>query len=66
MSLLQGELLTAKEVADHVRVHVDTFRLWCRKGKGPRVTQISGNCQRYALTDVVDWLEARHMQKDCA
>ncbi len=60
-------LLTAQEVADQVRVHVVTFYRWCREGKGPKVTRLSPKVERYAISDVVDWLETRRTeQKTCA
>ena len=58
-------LMTAQEVADHVRVNVQTFRRWCREGKGPKATRLSEHIERYALPDVMEWL-ANCRERDCA
>lgn len=51
-------LLTAQEVADLVRVHVDTYTRWCRRGEGPRET-VLGHVKRYAESDVRRWIASR-------
>lgn len=56
-------LLTAQEVADRVRIHVNTFLLWCREGRGPREVRL-GRVKRYAESDVVRWIEQRQSDAD--
>ena len=51
-------LLTAQEVAAIARVHIETYRKWCREGKGPRETRL-GSVTRYAESDVRRWIEAK-------
>lgn len=53
-------LLTAQEVAARVRVHIDTFQRWCRRGEGPRETRL-GEVRRYAESDVRAWLASRQV-----
>lgn len=52
------ELLTAKEVADIARVHIVTFRKWCRDGKGPVCTDLHGQ-KRFTRSAVQIWLDQR-------
>ncbi|MFH1418772.1 MAG: helix-turn-helix domain-containing protein [Planctomycetota bacterium] len=49
------ELLTAKELAERLRVRPETVRVWSRRGLIPRV-QLSPKVIRYDLTAVVDAL----------
>ncbi len=56
-------LLTAQEVADRVRVHVDTYTRWCRHGQGPRETQL-GSVKRYAESDVRAWIASRQSREE--
>lgn len=51
-------LLTPKEVAALLPVHVYTFRRWCREGIGPAAVQL-GRRRRYRREDVEAWLERR-------
>ena len=54
------ELMTAKDVAARVRVHIVTFRCWCLAGKGPpsiRVGNATRGVTRYRLSDVEKWLD---------
>lgn len=57
------QLLTAQEVADLVRVHVVTFRHWCRRGQGPRETRL-GSVARYAESDVRRWVQSRQGERE--
>jgi excisionase family DNA binding protein len=50
------ELLTMKEVADVVRVPVDTLRYWRHLGSGPGSFRV-GRSVRYWRTEVLHWLE---------
>jgi excisionase family DNA binding protein len=43
-------LLTADELATHLRVHVETVRRWSREGKIPSLS--GGKDRRYDLADV--------------
>lgn len=51
-------LLTAKEVAALVPVHVQTFHRWVKAGYGP-VGTLLGPRMRYAPEDVHAWMESR-------
>ena len=51
-------LMTAQEVADLVRVHIQTFHRWRRAGLGPRETSIAGK-PRYRERDIEAWLDER-------
>jgi excisionase family DNA binding protein len=43
-------LLTADELAVHLRVHIETVRRWAREGKIPSFS--AGKDRRYDLADV--------------
>lgn len=56
------QLLTAKEVAALVRVHIVTFYRWCREGHGPREVKL-GDVIRYAESDVRRWVASRQGER---
>ena len=55
------DLLTAKDVAAHARVSIDTFYRWVKRGIGPRAIKIGG-ATRYRVSDVAKWLETDHLR----
>ncbi len=60
-----ADLLTAKEVAEIARVHVNTLRRWVAEGDGPVVTLLRPGEQRFSRADVYEWLTSRK-QRICA
>lgn len=52
------KLLTAKEVADHLRVPIGTVYRWNYIGTGPRAITV-GRHVVYRESDVDAWLEER-------
>ena len=59
------ELLTRSEVAQLLRVHVNTLQNWSQRGIGPRETRI-GILVRYAESDVQRWLAERKREGQLA
>lgn len=55
--------LTAAELADRLRLSMETLRDWRRAGKGPAYIRSEGEGDkatiRYRLTDVEAWEESR-------
>lgn len=50
-----SELLTINELAEYLRVPVDTLRKWRVQGKGPRGARV-GKHVRYRRAEVERWL----------
>lgn len=50
-------LLTAEELAEMLRVRVETVHQWRWQGKGPRAIKSGRRFLRYRLRDVEAWLE---------
>lgn len=50
-------LMTSQEVADYLRVPLQTLAAWRVKGVGPKASRV-GKHLRYRLADVDMWLEA--------
>jgi predicted DNA-binding transcriptional regulator AlpA len=55
-------LLTAEELADMLKVRIETVHQWRWQGKGPRAIKSSRRFVRYRLSDVEAWLE-EHAEK---
>lgn len=55
---LPDQLLTAAELADELRVEIDTIYHWNYRGTGPRRIRVGGGI-RYRRSDVDAWLDAR-------
>lgn len=51
-----NNLLTASEIAVHLRVALPTIRIWTRKGGMPHLRL--GWLIRYRVDDVIAWIEA--------
>ena len=47
------------EAAELLSIHVQTLRLWRRKGTGPRHIQLGQKRLGYRVGDLVAWQEAR-------
>ena len=56
-------LLTADELAEHLRLRPDTIRLWTRDGIVPAI-HITGKVIRYDLSEVERALRARSAARD--
>ena len=54
--LLRSRLLTEKELAEKLGVHVGTIRHWRYSSQGPPVRKV-GRSIRYAVSDVETWLD---------
>lgn len=54
-------LLTRKQVHQLTGFAEITLRVWAAKGRGPRVSRLSGN-PRYSVRDLKAWLEGRHVE----
>jgi excisionase family DNA binding protein len=54
--------LTRPEVADWLRVPVDTVATWAAHGTGPRYVKV-GRHTRYRLSDLEKWLETRAQEQ---
>ena len=52
MNATTGELLTAKELAERLRVRPSTIRLWAREGLIPAV-RVGAKIIRFDLADVL-------------
>jgi excisionase family DNA binding protein len=52
------ELLTAKELAQILKLKLSTIYAWTHTGMIPHI-KISRNCIRFRLSDVLAWLEER-------
>lgn len=57
MSDAADALLSEQQVAELLKVHVQTLRARRRAGTGPKVTWV-GRWPRYWRSDVIAWLEA--------
>jgi predicted DNA-binding transcriptional regulator AlpA len=55
-------LLTAEEVAEVLKVRVETLNQWRWLGKGPRAIKSGRRFLRYRPADVEAWLE-EHAEK---
>jgi excisionase family DNA binding protein len=53
-----AELLSIDELSDFLRVPVPTIYRWRSTGVGPRGIRV-GRHLRFAVTDVLDWLEQK-------
>ena len=53
--LLRGHLLTERELAEKLQVHVGTIRHWRYSLQGPPVRKV-GRSIRYAEAEVEKWL----------
>jgi excisionase family DNA binding protein len=53
-----GRLLTARQVADHLGVHVKTVLAWVGRGELPAI-RLPGGAIRVRETDLDDWLDER-------
>lgn len=52
-------LLTAKEVADQMRLSMETLAQWRSQKRGIPYVKISRNCVRYRQADLDCWLSER-------
>lgn len=52
------ELLSIEELSDFLRVPVPTIYRWRSTGAGPKAIRV-GRHLRFAITDILDWLELR-------
>lgn len=50
--------LTRPEVAERLRLPVQTLALWAHQGKGPKYA-LFGRHSRYRLSDVIAWENAQ-------
>ncbi len=55
------ELLKSEEVADWLKISVETVRAWRKRSIGPRATMVGGSV-RYSRSDVVAWLVQQNGQ----
>lgn len=53
-----GQLLTVAELANYLRVPVQTVYQWRYKGQGPAAIRV-GRHLRYQPDDIVRWIERR-------
>jgi hypothetical protein len=53
---MSAALLSAKEAAALLRVHVNTLKNWRDRGVGPRALRV-GRCIKYRSTDLALFLE---------
>ena len=56
-TMMAERLMTAFQLADHLRVEEGTVKKWARQGKIPRV-KLGYNCIRYRMSSVVKALVA--------
>lgn len=54
----QGRLLTTEEVADYLRIPVQTIHYWRHFGRAPRAIRV-GRHLRFRMNDLLDWVEER-------
>lgn len=54
-------LMTAAEVAEYLRIPLNTLYKWRYEGAGPRAARV-GKHLRYRREDVEVWLDARRRQ----
>ena len=52
-------LLTPVEVAQLLRVNIQTLSVWRKAGTGPKSVKVSERKLRYRQSDVEAWLDAR-------
>lgn len=57
--LLHDEWLTAREVADMLKVDNETLRRWARQGTGPPLLQIAPATRRYSRAGLAQWMKDR-------
>jgi excisionase family DNA binding protein len=50
--------MTAEEVAERLKVKVETLRQWRWLGKGPKAIKVGGRFVRYRPADVNHWIAA--------
>ena len=55
---MTGRLLTARQVADLLGVHVKTVLAWIQRGELPAI-RLPGGAIRVRETELDDWLEER-------
>ena len=51
-------LLTPAEVAQLLRINVETLGVWRKQGSGPRFLRLGERKVRYRASDVESWLTA--------
>ena len=56
-----GEILTEREVAEHLKLSPATLRTWRSRGRGPVYTS-AGGAIRYLVEDVERWLKDRRVE----
>lgn len=59
MTMTTNELYTPVELAEYLRVSVQTIRRWRLNGEGPKPTVLSYQTVRYRSDDVQAWLDER-------
>lgn len=59
------ELMTVSEVAEQLRVPIDTLRYWRHVGRGPQPFKI-GKHLRYRRGDVEAWIETQYQAAQSA
>lgn len=57
-SFSNGRLLTIEEVADYLRIPVQTIHYWRYFGRAPRAIRV-GRHLRFRMNDLLDWVEER-------
>jgi len=55
---VSGQLLTARQVANELGVHVKTILAWVQRGELPAF-RLPGGAIRFRATDLEAWLEER-------
>lgn len=59
--LLDGRLLTPRQVADLLQVDMETLRRWARQGTGPPFIPVAPATKRYPETLLTTWMR-QHLQ----
>jgi excisionase family DNA binding protein len=65
IALVEGPLLTAREVADELGVSAETILRWTRGGKLPAVRLPSG-ALRYRRSELLAWIDERATRRAVA
>ena len=60
-----GKILTEKQVADRLNLHVQTLRNWRFQGRDLPYLKL-GTAVRYDESDVIAWLERQKVKSEAA
>ena len=53
-----GQLLSSQELADFLKVPINTIHRWRSNGNAPKAVRV-GRHLRFAVSDVLQWMEDR-------